>query len=179
MTLVLGAILVCLLAFGLLRPAPPGATGPRTLPAFDLPLLDGSGRLSDEDLAGSPVVLNLWASWCAPCREEAPALEKTWRRYKSRGVLFVGVDVQDRPGPAKAFVREFGITYPIVSDPEQTVPKALGEAKRLPLTFFIDREGNLLDGEGDGGAATALGTVTEDDLAQMIELLLEEDGADD
>ncbi|MBA2425566.1 MAG: TlpA family protein disulfide reductase, partial [Actinobacteria bacterium] len=82
------------------------STWPPELPEFSLPLLVGKGELDSDQLAGHPTVLNFWASWCPPCREETPLLEKTWRSYKDRGVRFVGVNLRDASANAKDFVRK-------------------------------------------------------------------------
>lgn len=128
------------LLYGLLRPAGDG-TGTVTgaVPDFELRLLDGSGTLSSDDLRGRPVVLNFWASWCIPCREEADLLEARWRAHRDDGVLFVGVNVRDLVGDAREFVREFDITFPIVRDPDQSLARAVGLVG-LPQTFFITDE---------------------------------------
>jgi cytochrome c biogenesis protein CcmG/thiol:disulfide interchange protein DsbE len=147
------------------------------VPDFDLPRLDG-GRLSSAELRGSPVVLNFFASWCAPCRDEAPLLERTWRAYKERGVRFVGVDIRDTPSDARGFVREFGLTYPIVRDQDQTLARALG-VYGLPQTFFVDRRWRLSTaaegeeiGEGRPGVVQ-LGAISRAELHAEIERLLQ------
>jgi cytochrome c biogenesis protein CcmG, thiol:disulfide interchange protein DsbE len=147
------------------------------VPQFDLPTLAG-GRLSSAELRGSPVVLNFFASWCAPCREEAPLLERTWRAYKDTGVRFVGVDIRDTAGDARRFAREFNITYPIVRDEDQTLARAL-DVYGLPQTFFVDErwrlststEGRKLD-EGRGGVVQ-LGAISRAELRTQVERLLE------
>ncbi|HYP22823.1 MAG TPA: TlpA disulfide reductase family protein, partial [Actinomycetota bacterium] len=105
------AMVVAALSTLLLRPGSRDAAD--RLPSFSLAHLSGSGSLSSDDLAGSPVVLNFWASWCGPCRNEAPAFQAAWERYESEGVRFVGVNVCDLEPEAKAFVREFGVTYDV------------------------------------------------------------------
>ena len=80
-------------------------------PSFDFTLFDGN-QLALSDLRGKAVVLNFWASWCPPCNEEARGLERALGGYKDRGVVFVGVDIQDTEEDARAFMKEFGITYP-------------------------------------------------------------------
>ena len=112
----------------------------RTAPAFTLPLLDGTGSTSLVRYPGKIVVLNLWASWCGPCRDESPKLQSVWESYRSLGVQFLGVDQQDSKAAASAFVREFGLTYPVAFDPDGSVAASYG-ALGLPTTFVIDASG--------------------------------------
>ena len=111
-------------------------------PDFELPLLDGAGELTLSSLRGSIVVLNFWASWCVPCREEAPDLQAAWIDYQDRGVRFVGVDERDDRAAALAFVDEFGITYPSVFDPAGSLADDFAFLG-LPSTFVIDAEGKI------------------------------------
>ena len=151
------------------------------VPDFDLPLLGTNEMLSSEDLRGEPVVLNFWASWCAPCREEAPLLEKMYQRYKDQGVRFIGVNIRDQESNAQRFVEEFDVTFPIVRDEDQELAQGL-DVYGLPQTFFVDRDWQLTsttdtDGQeatGQGGTIV-LGAVTERELTEQIEQLLEED----
>ncbi len=113
----------------------------RPAPAFTLRLFDG-GTLRLEDLRGKVVFVNFWASWCPPCRDEAPALEGAWHRYKDQGVVFVGVDIQDKEPAARAFLAEFGITYPNGTDPTNLVAIDYG-VWGIPETFFIDTKGRI------------------------------------
>lgn len=152
-----------------------------TVPDFDLPLLQTDGVLSSESLRGHPVVLNFWASWCAPCREEAPLLERTYQRFKDQGVRFVGVNLRDQEPNARRFVEDFGITFPVVRDEDQELARGL-DVYGLPQTFFIDADGRLASttdtegGEGTGqGGTIVLGAVDERELVEQIEQLLEED----
>ena len=152
-----------------------------TVPDFDLPLLQTDGVLSSESLRGHPVVLNFWASWCAPCREEAPLLERTYQRFKDQGVRFVGVNIRDQEPNARRFVEDFGITFPVVRDEDQELARGL-DVYGLPQTFFIDADGRLASttdtegGEGTGqGGTIVLGAVDERELVEQIEQLLEED----
>ena len=162
----------------LFRPAPREPEGSNRLPVFSLALLEGNGSVTSSDLAGSPVVLNFWASWCGPCRDEAPTFEAAWQRYKDRGVKFVGVNVCDLEPEAEDFVDEFGITYPIVRDPDQELADALGIECALPQTFFVDETGAFLatSARGDevpgGGGRVVLGDIEPEDLQARIDELL-------
>lgn len=112
-------------------------------PDFTLPILGGSGDLSLSSFRGSVVVVNFWASWCGPCREEAPDLAATSRAYRSRGVRFLGIDERDDDPAALAFVREFDIPYPSVVDPAG----ALADDYRLlglPTTVVVDPGGQIV-----------------------------------
>ncbi len=116
-----------------------GETPP--VPDITLPALDGP-PLSLSGLRGHPVILNFWASWCIPCRDEAPLLEGTWQEIRSRGLIVLGVDTQDLEGPARAFVKQFRITYRNVRDPDGSVGRLFGTTG-VPETFFIDRDGRI------------------------------------
>jgi len=112
-------------------------------PAFDLPRLSGGGRVSLHDLRGKVVVLNIWASWCEPCRAESPLLERWHRRISAdgRGTV-LGVDVLDVSSDARSFVRELGLSYPQVHDKEDSLRSDYG-ASGVPETAVIDRQGRL------------------------------------
>ena len=162
----------CVIAYLALRPAPR-----QEPPRFRLPLLSG-GALSSEELDGSPVVLNFFASWCAPCREEAPLLQAAWREHRDDGVQIVGVDVNDTEDGARRFVREFGITYPVVRDVDDKLIGELG-VRGLPQTFFINRDwelSNVASGEQVGDETrqvVPLGAISRRTLEANIERLLE------
>ncbi len=139
----------------------------RAAPAFRLPLLDGAGTASLDQYAGRIVVLNLWASWCGPCRDESPKLEALWQTDESLDIQFLGVDQQDAKGSARAFVQEFGITYPIAFDPEGTVAASYG-ALGLPTTFVIDASGVIRYG--------FLGRIDPVGLQDILQGLIAEGG---
>jgi cytochrome c biogenesis protein CcmG/thiol:disulfide interchange protein DsbE len=120
-------------------------------PPLDLPVLapgtsglaHGAGeRLSLADLRGHPVLVNFWASWCAPCRDEAPVVERIWRRLGPRGIVVLGLDTQDVTGDALAFIRRYGMTYPSVRDGTDASQQSW-ELTGVPETFLVDREGRI------------------------------------
>ncbi len=110
-------------------------------PRFTLTLFDGD-VLRLENLRGNVVFLNFWASWCVPCREEAPALEAAWQGYRPRGVVFVGINIQDKEPDARAFLDEFSITYANGIDPGSKIAVDYG-VYGIPETFVIDRGGRI------------------------------------
>lgn len=104
--------------------------------------VDG-GRLSLADARGSVVVLNVWASWCAPCQKEQPVLERVWRAQRSKGVRFVGVDVRDARADALRFRSHFGVSYPSLIDRSADLADRL-RVTGYPATLIIGRDGRVL-----------------------------------
>ncbi len=133
---------IALLAYGF-------RTDPREVPSpligrpaapFTLTTYAGE-TLSLDALRGKVVVLNFWASWCYPaCYEEAPALERGWQEWRARGVLVLGVDIQDTPEKAKKFMEDLRLTFPNAPDTGGKVSIDYG-VYGVPETFFIDRRG--------------------------------------
>ena len=135
---------VGLMAWGLSnRSAVTGLSGATVVgqPAkdFTVQLFDGE-PLTLSQLEGTPVVLNFWASWCTPCRDEAQGLERVWKTYRTQGVTFVGVNLQDSEEAARSHLSEFGVTYPNGPDPSGTITVDYGVIG-LPVTFFVGRDG--------------------------------------
>ncbi|MBA3384359.1 MAG: TlpA family protein disulfide reductase [Actinobacteria bacterium] len=143
----LGALALVLGLLGLLvwkiasDDAPVASVG-NPVPRFDLPTLSGDGRVVVADHVGEPMVINFWATWCVPCRTEAPLLERAAKRYRDR-VVFIGVDVRDFNGDAKKFVADYGITYLIAYDGPGKLWEPWG-ITGLPETFFVDRGGTIV-----------------------------------
>jgi cytochrome c biogenesis protein CcmG/thiol:disulfide interchange protein DsbE len=118
-----------------------GRVGSRLAPRLRPATADG--RVALAELRGVTVVLNFWASWCPPCREEAPRLERRWQTARAQGVLFLGLDMQDLSGEARDFLREFRVSYPNVRDHGDDVAREWG-VTGLPETFFISRRGRVV-----------------------------------
>ncbi|MER7503892.1 redoxin domain-containing protein [Nonomuraea pusilla] len=119
------------------------AVARRPAPALEGTTLDGR-RVSLAALRGHVVVVNVWASWCGPCREEFPYLVETAPRLAARGARVLGLDVRDGPEPARRFVEEFGAQdLPHLSDPDGRLALDLG-AFGVPETFLIDRDGTIV-----------------------------------
>jgi cytochrome c biogenesis protein CcmG/thiol:disulfide interchange protein DsbE len=119
-------------------------------PAFTLDRLDREGQLSVADLKGKAVVVNFWASWCVPCRDEAPVLQTTYERYRDQGLVVLGIDVNDFHQDARRFMKRYGLTYPVVYDGKGSTVGKWG-VRGFPETFFVDRTGKLV-GERIEGA---------------------------
>ncbi len=115
-----------------------------SVPDFTLERLDREGELSLSALRGKTVVLNFWASWCIPCKEEAPFLEQIWREQRKRGLVVVGLDAKDFRRDARRFMSRYDLTFPIVYDgPGKTLARY--GVTGFPETFVVDREGRVLE----------------------------------
>jgi cytochrome c biogenesis protein CcmG, thiol:disulfide interchange protein DsbE len=123
-------------------------------PHFDLGRLDTRGKLSLASLRGKVVVLNFWASWCDPCKSEAPRLEAAWKRWRDQGVVVVGVDAQDFTGDARRFIRRYSLTYPNVHDGPGNVLPSYG-VTGFPETYFVDKRGRLVGERVEGEISAA------------------------
>jgi cytochrome c biogenesis protein CcmG/thiol:disulfide interchange protein DsbE len=135
----------------------------RPATAFALTTFDGA-PVDLAALRGKVVVLNFWASWCYPaCYEEAPALERAWRAYRDRGVMVVGVDIQDKDEAARKFIGDFSLSFVNAPDRGGKVSVDYG-VYGVPETFFIDRNGRI--------RAKHVGAVTDEIFRATVEPLL-------
>lgn len=156
---------VALLAYGFTRNPRvlPSPLIGRPMPSFRLQGFDG-GVVDSNVLRGRILVVNFWASWCYPaCYEEAPRLQRVWEAYRGRGVVIVGVNIQDREAPAREFIRRFGLTFPNGMDRTGRVSIDFGVAG-VPETFVVDGKGHIV--------AKYAGAVPEAWLRKQIERLL-------
>lgn len=156
-------LLLVVLGWGLVKSAR-GQVQSGTAPDFSLTGFDGR-NVTLNQLRGKVVIINFWASWCLPCREEAAYLENTWRKYQDQGVVFIGVDYVDTEKEARAYIQEFDITYINGPDLGTRISQAYN-IKGVPETFYVDKKGQLhgLD----------IGPLKAPDLDNKIDELLAE-----
>jgi cytochrome c biogenesis protein CcmG/thiol:disulfide interchange protein DsbE len=162
--------LVALLAYGISSTQPSRsidrklAAGERApAPAVELPKLQGGGRTSLASYKGKVVLLNVWASWCEPCKRESPLLERWHKRMLGQGGTVLGIDTLDVTSDALDFISEYDLTYPQLHDREGTSIKKLGVIQ-YPESFVLDRKGRI--------AATQRGPVDEAWMRAHVEPLL-------
>ncbi len=143
-------------------PAQPAAIDADGLPALTLPCLGPGPDVSLDRVTGRPTLVNLWATWCGPCREEMPLLQTAHARHGDH-VRFLGVDVQDDPAAARWFLAELSIGYPHAVDADGELLRELG-ARGLPVTLAVDGEGRVVE--------QATGQLTPEELQRLIDTLL-------
>jgi cytochrome c biogenesis protein CcmG, thiol:disulfide interchange protein DsbE len=160
--------LIGLLAFGLATKDSDGIAVGDAAPDVELPRLEGGGAESIADYRGEWVLVNFWASWCVPCRDESPALQRFYDRHRDDGVVVLGIDTQDLSGDALEFVRELDLTYPQLRDPDADSPLSEDEfgATGLPESYLIDPRGDL--------ALIRRGPVDDAYLDRFVEPLVSE-----
>lgn len=138
------------------------ATVGKPAPAFDLTALDGAGRVSLAQHRGKVVVVNFFASWCVPCREEHPALVRAWERYRTSDVVMIGVLYQDSVDSGRDFTRRLGTTWPTAVDDDGRTALGFG-VFGIPETFFVGPDGVI--------AGRHIGPIDEETLVRGIETL--------
>ena len=136
-------------------------------PEFEMESFNSAASISLADFEGQGVVLNFWASWCHPCREEMPALESAWQKYKDQGIVLVGVNSSDNEEQTLAFLEEYGVSYPNGSDLNSEVSQ-LYQIQGLPTTWFIAGDGSV--------AKIVFGPLDLEALDAAIALILPEAG---
>jgi cytochrome c biogenesis protein CcmG/thiol:disulfide interchange protein DsbE len=135
-------------------------------PDFTLPIWNGAPGAAEHlaTLRGKPVVINFWASWCDPCREETPILEAAWQKHQKDGIIFLGVSYQDKADAAQAFMKQYGVTYPVGPDDQNgSIAIAYGVVG-APETVFVDRSGMVAQKVG--------GALDDGTLERAIDALL-------
>lgn len=140
----------------------PAQENKESAPDFTFALLDGKDfHLADHK--GKPVLINFFASWCLPCREEMPVLEKMAQEYGQKGVIFLGIAIDDTEPKMKDFVAKYGVTFPVGLDKTATIQKSFG-IYGIPTTYFIDKQGVINYSHS--------GSVTEELLQHELDKLL-------
>lgn len=168
--------LLAVLAWQLLTPAqiPRGSTNNagssavaplkgESAPSFTLPLLSNQQAISLTRYKGKAIVLNFWASWCAPCQEEASLFQAEWRKVQTKNIVFFGVDFQDTQAAGLSFLHKYHISYPNVSDVFGTTAAPF-TLTYTPTTFFINRNGIVIN--------SIEGQLTAQQLSQNVQALL-------
>lgn len=143
---------------------PPAAPGPRvgeSMPALDVPALDGP-PVNLADYRGRVLVLNVWATWCAPCREEMPSLQRLSERFPADRFVVVGLTVDEDTNLAREFLLKYGIRFPVLSDPAGAIAEGLLGVSAYPDTFIVAADGTLVE---------RVAGAREWDAAEMVSLL--------
>jgi cytochrome c biogenesis protein CcmG/thiol:disulfide interchange protein DsbE len=148
-------------AAGLVAAVNRGETPPA--PPLALPVLDSDDEIDLTDYRGQAVILNFWASWCEPCKREAPMLQEAWEERRGDGLVVLGVNAQDFERDARGFVERYGLTYPILRDGPGSSVGRFG-LTGFPETWWIDRRGRLV--------AHAQGEFSEEELDENTDRAL-------
>lgn len=149
-----------LLSYGLLNRSAETLEPGEALPTTSLPRLDGEGSGSIADYRGRWVLVNVWASWCTPCRDESPALERFYRAHRDRRFTILGIDSNDLSGDALSFIREYEITYPQLRDGSGDFSQEELGTTGVPESFLVGPDGRLV--------LHRLGPVTTDYLNSNV-----------
>lgn len=134
------------------------------MPAQDFTLKDITGNdVKLSSLKGKAVVVNFWATWCYPCREEIPDLQKSYEENKDKGFVILGVNIKENESKVSKFAKDYNMTYPILLDTDGTISdvyKVFG----VPTSFFIDKNGLIKD--------SFIGMLTKEDISKRLEMIL-------
>lgn len=164
-TVKLSAILALLFIAGLLAPAGRAlARAPETMPAFTLPSATNDTVIDSSSQAGKVLLINFWATWCGPCREEIPSLKKLWAEHRSQGFEVIGIsmDMGSRDTVAK-FAKKYSIAYPIAMGTPK-VARSFGGIIGIPQSYLVDRQGKIV--RSYSGMINL--DVLEKDIAKML-----------
>lgn len=138
--------------------AAPAARKGRAAPNFRLADLNGEAATLDS-FRGKFVLLNFWASWCGPCRDETPDLQSLYEQSGNRGLVVLGVNQQEQPDSVRRFAEEFGVTYPVLLDRSGEVSQAYGVGRGMPISFLLAPNGVI--------EAVFFGRLSEESLADI------------
>lgn len=153
-------LLATLLVWKLTHQTPAPKVG-KAAPVFSLQRLTGDGDVSLRSLRGKTVVLNFFASWCGPCKREAPVLERLWRQERAKGLVVLGVDANDSRGDGRHFVQAHELTYPVVFDQDGRIASDRYAVSNLPVTYVLNSKGRIVGGQ-------ILGPVSEHAHSQEL-----------
>jgi len=140
--------LLVIMALGLQKAQRPMAEVGKRIPDLSFQFFngyeyEGASQINLAELSGKVVVINVWASWCKPCEQEALELQKFWEAYWERELVLIGVDYVDTPSGAMTYMKKFKITFPNAPDLQSTISSTLNRNMGVPETYFIDRDGVL------------------------------------
>ncbi len=134
----------------------------RAAPDFTLPTLDGE-TITLSDLRGHPLLINFWATWCPPCRQEMPAMQRVYERYRARGFIVLAVNFRERADQVRPFVEDLGLTFPVLLDETGRVA-AQYQVIGLPSSYFVDAQGQV--------KTVRVGAMSEAFIEQQVQELL-------
>jgi cytochrome c biogenesis protein CcmG, thiol:disulfide interchange protein DsbE len=140
--------LLVIMALGLQRAQRPMAEVGKRIPDLSFQFFngyeyEGTSQINLSELTGKVVVINVWASWCKPCEQEALELQRFWEAYQARDVVLIGVDYVDTPSGAMTYLKKFRITFPNAPDLQSSISSTLNRNMGVPETYFIDQDGVL------------------------------------
>jgi peroxiredoxin len=158
------AFLLLLIAISCSSPESPSTKPQASKPAQDFALKDITGKeVKLSSLKGKAVMVNFWATWCHPCREEIPDLQKSYEENKDKGFIILGVNIKENKSKVSKFVEDYKITYPVLLDIDGSVSNEY-HVFGVPMSFFIDKNGIIKD--------SFVGMMTKEDISKRLEAIL-------